>query len=274
MQQIIHAGDVLLPIFYAISLGLYLSFFLVRSPSFGKAATRTLFISICLHLFVLIAKGIYYNLFPIDSLFASFSMLALTIAIIYYAIERLIREGRTGVFFLSIVFFLQLLSSMFITYSSTTNELLADPKFAVHTTFTLLGLSSLAISALYGLMYIMQAKQIKGHRFGPIYDGLPSLEILEKLGKSATGAGIILLGIGILLGHFWAYKVLGYFFKFDSKIIITDLAWFIYLGGWIATKRKNLYGLQMSMLSLWGFVIFFLSIIVVSIVGDTFHKFN
>lgn len=273
MLQIIHAGDVLLPLLYALSLGLYWSYFLGENPTLGKAASRFLLLGILIHILILSVKWAHFEIFPIADVFASLSLLALAVAIIYYFIERTIKEGRTGVFFLGIVFLFQLVSSLFINYTGARSVLLSDPKFGVHTTFTLLGISSLAIAALYGFMYIMLAKQIRSHRFGPIYAGLPSLEILEEMGRYATAAGIILLGIGILLGHLWAYKVLGYFFKFDSKIIITDLAWLAYLSGWVIVKKINLSGMRISMLYMWGFVVFFLSIMVVNLFGDSFHKF-
>lgn len=273
MIQFIHVIDVFLPLVYAISLGTYLSFFLVKNPTLGRFASHFLFLGILVHIIFLGSKWAYFGYFPIASSFASLSMLALAIGIVYYIVEKIVKEGRTGIFFLSIIFVFQLISSMFIKYNQIPNQLLSDPKFGVHTTFTLLGISALAISALYGLMYIMLVKEIKSRHFGVIYDGLPSLEILEKMGRYSTVVGIVVLGIGILLGHLWAYKVLGYFFKFDPKIVITDIAWLAYVGGWIIVWKKRWYGLRGSMITFWGFLVFFTSMVFVNFIYKGFHKF-
>lgn len=273
MQQIIQALNVLIPLVYAISLGFYMSYFLVKNPTLGKFASRFLLLGIVLHIVFFGSKWAHFRYFPIADSFASLSMLALSIALLYYILEKIVKEGRTGVFFLSITFIFQLISSMFIRSGPVTNQLLSDPKFGIHTTFTLLGISSLAISALYGLMYIMLAKGIKSHRFDAIYDGFPSLETLETMARNATTVGIILLGFGILLGHLWAYKVLGYFFKPDPKIIVTDIAWLVYMTGWVIVKIKRLHGFRMGVISLVGFLLFFISMIMVNLLSSTFHKF-
>lgn len=274
MYHLIQSLAVLLPLFYAASLGLYMAYFYSKSESLGKVASRLFLSGILLHVVYLVTQGIYFKFFPISSSFASMSMLALDIGLIYYIIEKKVKEGRTGFFFLGIIFLFQVISSMFATAKATSNELLSNPWFGVHATVTIMGISALAISALYGLMYLMLAKEIKRHRFGPIYDGLPSLEIIETMGRYATAVGIIILGVGILLGHLWAYNVLGYFFKADTKIIVTDVAWLAYFLGWVIAKVKRLHGLRMSAITLGGFLVFFVTMMLINLLSSTFHKFT
>jgi ABC-type uncharacterized transport system permease subunit len=273
MATFLHALNVLLPLIYGLSLFLYIGHFNSRKPQLGKSASVILLIGVVIHAVYIVGKGLYYQYFPISNTLESLSMLGLNIAVLYYIIERTVKEGSTGLFFLSIVFLFQLVASMFINGFGTSNQLLSNPMFGFHTTLTLLGISALAISALYGLMYLMLAKEIKRHHFGAIYDGLPSLETIEKMGMFATGFGIIFLGLGVLLGHLWAFKILGYFFKLDPKIIITDIAWVTYAVGWIVSRRMGLRGLRMSRITFWGFVIFFISTIIASMFTHTFHRF-
>ncbi len=106
-----------------------------------------------------------------------------------------------------------------------------------------------------------------------LFRSLPVLETLENMARYATGVGIVLLGIGIMLGHLWAYKVLGYFFKLDIKIIVSDIAWLSYVIGWVYVKFKGLHGLRMSQVSMWGFVLFFVVLAIGNIFASTFHQF-
>ena len=273
MDHIFQSLNVLLPLLYGAVLGIYTWYFLQGVRSTGLTASRLLLVTIIVHILYLVSQGIHYGIFPIATVFSSMTMFALDLAIIYYVIEKKTKENRTGIFFLGIIFGFQLLSSMFITFGGPTNSLLHNPMFGIHTTFTILGISALTIAALYSLMYLMLAKQIKGHRFGLIYNGLPVLETLENMARYATGVGVLLLGVGIMLGHLWAYKVLGYFFKLDVKIIITDIAWLSYAGGWLYVKVKGLHGLRMSQVSMWGFVLFFVTLVIGSIFNSTFHQF-
>ncbi len=274
MTQTIKALNVLLPLLYGLALVLYALYFSTKQSATGKWALRLLFVGILVHLGYLVTKGIYFHYFPITNSFESFSLVAFDVAVIYLIIEGINKEGKTGLFFLSIVFLFQVVSSMFIENNGEHSDLLSNPMFGIHTTLTLLGVSALAVSAIYGLMYWMLAKEIKAHRFGAIYEGLPALETLEGMGRTASLAGLITLGLGIFLGHLWAYKILGYFFKADPKIIITDLAWISYAVGWLIVWRKNLSGLRLSRWAFWGFILFFLSIVIVNMVGTSFHHFS
>ena len=273
MDQFFQSINVLLPLLYGSVLGIYTWYFLQSTRSPSVIASRLLFLTILLHIIFLVSQGIHYRIFPITTVFSAMSMFALDLSLIYYVIEKRTKESRTGIFFLMIIFGFQLFSSMFISFGEPTNNLLRNPTFGIHTTFTILGIAALAIAALYSLMYLMLAKEIKGHRFGIIYAGLPALETLDNMARYATGVGIILLGVGILFGHFWAFKVLGYFFKLDVKIIVTDIAWLSYVFGWFYVKFKGLHGLRMSQVSMWGFILFFVILVIGNILDSTFHRF-
>jgi len=132
----------------------------------------------------------------------------------------------------------------------------------------------MAVAAIYSLMYWMLAKEIKAHRFGSIYQGLPTLETLEGMGRAASLAGLVVLGLGIFLGHLWAYKILGYFYSFDPKIVITDIAWLGYLIGWAIVRLRGLGGLRTSQWAFWGFIALFTSLVIVNIFATTFHRFT
>ena len=274
MTQTIKAINVLLPLLYGLALVLYALYFSTKQSGTGKWASRLLLAGIVVHLGYLVFKGLYFEYFPITNSFESFSMIAFDVAVIYYIIERLNKEGKTGLFFMAIVFLFQVVSSMFIENTGEHSELLSNPMFGIHTSLTLLGVSALAVSALYGLMYWMLAKEIKAHRFGVIYEGMPALERLENMGRMASLAGLVTLGLGIFLGHLWAYKILGYFFKADPKIVITDVAWISYAVGWLIVWRRGLSGLRLSRWAFWGFILFFVAIMVVNMLGNTFHKFT
>jgi len=274
MQLIINSLNVLLPILYGVTLGIYLLSFYARNDSFERWALGSLLSSVLLHFTYLVLKAALYKYFPVTNIFESFSLIAFNLATIYLLVEMIKKEGKTGPFFISLAFLFQVISSMFIQNSGSHSPLLENPMFGFHVFATLLGLSAMAVAAIYAFMYWMLAKEIKAHRFGSIYQGLPSLETLEGMGRVVSIVGLIGLGLGIFLGHLWAYKILGYFFKADLKIIITDIAWLAYLSGWLVVRIRGLGGLRTSQWAFWGFIAVFTSLMIVNIFATTFHRFS
>ena len=121
---------------------------------------------------------------------------------VYLIIERTSGEGKTGVFFISIAFIFQVSASMFHVVDTHIHQLLTNPIFGIHVFFTLIGISALAISAIYGLMYWMLAKQIKSHNMGIIYRGMPPLDQLESMGRLSSILGLVSLGLGLMAANF------------------------------------------------------------------------
>ena len=273
MQSLIQPFNVLLPMLYGMALicyGIYLS---NGNEQSGKWAPNILLTALVIHLFYFIARS-NFQYFPITNSFDSLSMVAFSIAMIHLIIERTSGEGKTGAFFIFIVFVFQASASMFHVTDIRIHELLTNPIFGIHVFLTLVGISALAISAIYGLIYWMFAKQIKSHNLGIIYRGMPPLDQLESMGRLSSILGLVSLGFGLITGHFYAYRVLGELFPPDLKIIINDAAWIFYLLGWAIVKLKNYSGLRLSKLSFWGFIAFAGVIMAANFISSSFHQFN
>ncbi len=79
MLQLINSLNVLLPLIYGASFGLYAVYFFTHRKTIGDYAARILLTGIIVHLVMLVANGVYYRFFPIASSFGSLSMLELLI---------------------------------------------------------------------------------------------------------------------------------------------------------------------------------------------------
>jgi len=86
--------------------------------------------------------------------------------------------------------------------------------------------------------------------------------------------GLVVLGFGLIMGHFYAYRVLGILFPPDLKIIINDAACIFYLLGWAIVKIKNYNGLRLSKLAFWGFIAYAGAIMAANFISTSFHQFN
>jgi HemX protein len=274
MKLLSQAISVLLPIFYMIILFIYSIIFFMKNKKLERRTNLFLVVLICFHGLEIILRSLTLSAIPLSTIFDALSFLAFSILIIYYIIEISLRNKATGFIVLILPFFLQLISSILYQWDVTSNPLLSNPVFAIHASAMIIGYTGLTISALYAFMFIMLYHNIKYHHFGIIYNNLPSLDLLEKLSIRSVLIGIIVLGIGIVLGHFRTFDLFGSFWLNDPKIILTDFIWLSYFTGYLLFRIKNWHGRWMAYLLVGGFIMLCGANLSVFLLVKTFHNFK
>jgi ABC-type uncharacterized transport system permease subunit len=136
------------------------------------------------------------------------------------------------------------------------------------------GYTALSLAAIYALMYIIQNNNLKKRKLGNLFMQLPALTYLEKMSLRSVLTGIILLGIGILLGHYQALVMIGEFWPNDIKVITSDMVWIIYVVGYLLTVVKKWRGEKMAKLSLYSFIVLIIGGGIIIYMSESFHKFN
>ena len=151
MQSLIQPFNVLLPMLYGIAL-IYYGFYLRNgNEQSGKFAPIVLSSALVVHLLYFIARS-NFQYFPITNSFDSLAMVGCRIARIHLIVGGTSGEGKTGVFFSAVGFILQVSACMFQVVDIHVHELLKKPIFGIDVFFTLVGISAVGISAIYGLM--------------------------------------------------------------------------------------------------------------------------
>jgi ABC-type uncharacterized transport system permease subunit len=136
-----------------------------------------------------------------------------------------------------------------------------------------MGYTALALSAIYALMYILQNRNIKKRKLGKLFLQLPAITYLEKMSVRAVFIGIVLLGIGILQGHWVANDVMGSFWQNDIKVIVIDTIWIIYVIGYLLSRMMKWRGIYMAYFSIFGFLVLILGGTFVIYLLESFHSF-
>lgn len=273
METIINALNILLPTFYVLTWAVYALLFFRSDPFAERLAPKLLYLSAFLHGADLTARAMHYRHFPIATVFEAFSLLALSIVVVYIIIEWRTGVRNTGMFILGIVFTFQLVSSAFITLPTSFSKLLWDPTFVLHVATAILGYSGMAISAIYGFLYLMLFYDIKKRRFGLIYKQLPSLEVMSGFTYRAAVLGFSFLTVAMVLGLTLLVKVYGTYWTWDPKIAITFVAWSIYSVGVGAGRLWGWSGRRVAFASIAGFLVILLSLVVINLFTTTFHEF-
>lgn len=263
-----------LPILYLVVIYIYYQIYSGKSKALSNKTTLILSILAICHLMEILTRNIALNTMPLSTTHDAYTFIAFSILVVYLISELGVEHRGAGLFILSFAMFFELLSTINMSWEPETSELLSNKTFAIHASLSITGYTALSLAAIYALMYIIQNNNLKKRKLGKLFLQLPALTYLEKMSARSAITGILLLGIGILLGHYQALVMIGDFWPKDIKVIITDGIWLLYLVGLLITIIKKWRGEKMAYLSLYGFLILIVGGGIVIYLSESFHKFN
>lgn len=274
VRSVVTVLQVLLPPLYAALAVVYGITFARSVPALERAKHPALIAVIVLHLVYLGGRTVLFDHPPITSLFEILTLLAASVSGAYLYLEFRTHVHNTGVFILSLAFVFQTISSVFIKDIIEIPDYLHSLLLGFHVSTALFGYTALAISAVYGLLYLMLYHEIRSSRFGVIYSRLPNLEVLESMSHRAEAFGFVMLTIAILVGVIWLPAVFTDISYLDPKLIGTVAIWFLYAAALVAKRRSGWQGRKTMIMSLVGFIFVFVSMIVINLYLSRFHSFH
>lgn len=269
----------LLPLGYLLALVAYLGVFVERGPRVERVATPLAWGVVLVHGAYLVLSAVEFQHVPTANTWESLTFIAFALALVYLVLEWRLGERSTGVFLLGISLLFQTLSSAFITHTRDVPDILRSPMFAVHVTAALMGYVALTVSAVYGVMYLIQYRQLKEKNAGLLFQRLPNLETLSRLNVGALGFGWLGLTVAIIAGVAWAAtlevqgRLEGTFYT-DPKFLMTVALWTLYglcLGGRYLLRWANR---TLATVSIVGFAFMLASSLTVTLVFRSFHDFG
>lgn len=263
----------LVPFLYLLAFIIYTYDFFSEKNTFSNSKSIFLFITLIIHIFYLMLRTVEFDHTPITNKFEIFSLLAFSISFSYFILELLTDIRGTGSFIILFSLIFQTISSLFIEHNYIVPDVLRNRLLGLHVISAILGYSGFTISAVYGLLFLILYKNLRTNRFGLFFKRLPSLEILEKLSFYSVLIGFLLLTIAITIGIIWLPSAFPNFKYTDPKLVGTAFVWLIYSAEIISKFFTNWYGKKIIIFSLCGFILTMLSLIMTSILSNTFHSF-
>ncbi len=258
---------------YFITFAGYLYDFFADKKFLHNAKRLFLFVTLLFHAIYLVERTFFLGHLPIVTQFEIFSLLACTIAFIYFLIELLSDIRGTGVFILVISLLFQTFSTLFVEDVYLTKSVLQNYPLGTHVITAIAGFSAISISSAYALMYLLLYKNIKTNKFTTIFQRLPNLETLERLNFHAIIIGFVLLTIAIVIGFTWLPSAFPEFNYWDPKIISTMIVWLIYGAGIFLKIRRKTIGKRFAKFSLYGYIFSILSLLLTGTILNSFHNF-
>ena len=231
--------------------------------------------TLLIHSVLIYAETVEFGHCLVYSPFELMTMIAFTVTLTYLIVELVTRERGTGIFFIGLALFFQILSGMFSPEMSIpTSSPLLEYVVGLHISSAIFAYSGFTMSAVWGVLYLMQHHEIKANRFGLLYNRLPSLGLLERMSAVAVIVGLIFLSVAILIALTWLPEALPGFTYHDPKVIATVLVWILYAAAVVMKYLLRVDQRRFVILSLIGFAGLFLSMTIVNLVLSGFHDFR
>jgi len=263
-----------IPVLYGASALCYLCYFFRKNIGLKRLATLTLTISAVTHFGHTIALGIIAGRHPMATIFEFLSFVAMTMSFIYLFMEIWHRNACIGAFVVPAIFVLQLISALGIAPAATlTPPLLQEMHFALHATAFAAAYAAFFMGVMFALMVILFERSIKQHRFGIVFEQLPSLSILARMTAGTLLLGFVLMSIGLGFGAWTAMNASAGDVALDAKILLTLLVWLLY--GFAIFSRFILRWSEKStaLFSIAGFILLVLTTLISHITMLSWHNF-
>ena len=188
---------------HLIAVGLYaLAAALALAPFAGlRSASRPLAIGVPLVGIMAHAVGLT-RLTPFHGVAPTLSMLALFLVILQAASEGLFRASAVAVFTGPLATgFVGLALLIGLAPEGGAGQVPGRSAWSIlHITVSVLGLAMLALAFIAAALYLLQFRELKAKRFGPVFRLFPPLERLDQLNHLALVLGFPTVTLGVLLG--------------------------------------------------------------------------
>jgi ABC-type transport system involved in cytochrome c biogenesis permease subunit len=265
------AAGLLALLFYVAAEGFAIAHLRKSSPAFGRATTALLAAALLLHFVALQMRARSLHSVPYRDLPDSMSLFAWMLAATYGILLLRHRERSMAPFLLPLV--ILFLAVSFLTHSvpRPANPKLTGPLFAFHVTIAILGYAALSLSFVLAMLYLVQTRQLQKRKTGLLFSGLPALDVLDRLQRTAIAVGVVALSIASALGIVWAKKTWGSIW--DVKVVWTLLTIAVYLVVLFAGPL-GLRGKKTAFLSITGFSVLLFSYTIVNLFFSQEHLFR
>lgn len=216
-------------------------FYLFRR-GFESVARRATKIAWGVHTLSLILLVIHSGRAPIHTQF-EFSMLLTWLLTAGHLLIDLFRNNQmAGPILMPLVAVLQVVGTALpkpVEEAHPTVDQLPNGLLGWHIWVLMLGYGFLAASFVAAVLYLVQERNLRVKRWGPIYYRLPSLESLDIWGGRFVYVGFSLMTIGLAAGIAFAQEIWQHLWRLDPKVLFTLLVWLLYAGYLL---MRNLWG--------------------------------
>ena len=135
---------------------------------------------------------------PLSNLFEVLIFLSWSLVLIYLLVGSSYRLSLLGVFTSPMVFMFQVFAMLAPIDTPSTLKSSHNPWLSLHAAISMIAYGAFALSCVAGLMYLVQARQLKTHRLQSFFFDLPPIGDLAVVVNRLLLLGFVLLSVGLL----------------------------------------------------------------------------
>ena len=219
------------------------------------------------HTAAMFMRGIHLDRCPVNNLYEAIVFLLWTIAAVYLVVGLFPRLRFLGAFAAPVLFCIGVFALMPALDPKVVTPVFRTDWVNIHAALILLAYGAFGLSAIAGVMFLMQEHDLKFHKARAVFSMLPPIQRLERVMSGLIIAGVILLTAGLAFvpllikekEHEWTA------FKGDPILYYSVFIWLVYWALFVARwkfgqgGRRFAYGVVASfvflLLTFWGFML-------------------
>lgn len=190
--------------------------------------------------------------FPSSSLYDFMNIMSAAFVLTYFIIYAKYKRPLIGLFIspFNIIF-----SAAAIVAPSSVSYTFVDSVWRYgHLPFVILGSTFFIASFLAAVMYFIQERQLKGKKFGVVFQRFPPLDAINKINSATLKLGFYFFTIGAGLGFAWMADGGFESLLSSSKIIFSLATWVIFATIMGLQRSRGLPPRRVAFLTIAGFL--------------------
>ena len=181
------------------------------------------------HTLAVVMRGQQYQRCPVNNLYEAVTFVLWAMVSVYLVVGLWGRLRFLGAFLSPLLF----TTGVFSLMKNMDPPHAAIPEYtgglaSLHASLILLSYGAFGLSAVAGVMYLIQERGLKAHRTRAILSKMPSITRLETSINSLLLWGFIFLTVGLSLSPILLYKTYQVYFNADPKLIWSVIVWGAY----------------------------------------------
>jgi ABC-type uncharacterized transport system permease subunit len=210
-------------------------------------------VAVALHAMALVDFWLTFGELPLGGLAPALSSLAFVGGLTLVAMLLMREVARLALGLLPFVLVLQG-AALALGIEPTPGDLdFQGAGFVLHVALAFLGLQGLAVSSAAGVLYIVQHHELKVKRLGRLFQFIPPLATLERVGRTGLSVGFVSLSLALVLGWAWTVQNRGSLEIEDPKVLWAVMSWMVFLGIFAARRGKGRSEYRSALAAVIGF---------------------
>ena len=219
-----------------------------RREVWARITIPALWLGAIFHFVSLVESAVEWGRLTPASAGETESLLAFLMMAFFLVVWLKYRTLSLGILIFPLVFLLTFMAVLGPKGPEFSSPLLRQGWIFLHVGLVFLGYAALALSAVASLLYLFQERSLKAKRPGVLAGRMPALEVIDEIGYRSLLFGFPFMTLGLIAGLAVAQLHFGAASFLDPKVLLSLLAWAVYMvlvytrwtAGWRGRKAAML----------------------------------